>query len=661
MSNTGNETYPEDGGWIVDARTTTSTSYGELIATWTVPPQPTSNDGQTIYMFPGMDNPSVGTIIQPVLAWYEGQWTFTSWSCCNSSGNWYGPSINVNPGDTIVGTLQSTCAPGVQNCSAWNITSYDETSGQSTTFPGGADPAETVDRAFAGALEVYDLVQCSDYPPNGSVSFSESPLLGTNTALFDNNFDLISNPGWLETNDSEDDTPQCNFNSQVAPTQTVLYSGSNPGLEVSVAGGGTVTSSPSGISCPGTCSAEFSSGTNVTLSASAGSGYEFGGWSVACSGTGSCTVPLIGASTVGASFTLPLGDINTLAGDGAYGYSGDGGAATSAELYYPYGVAVDSSGNIYIADANNYRIRKVTASTGYISTIAGDGTQGYSGDGGSALSAELGYPQGIAVDSAGNIYIADYVDNCIRKVTASTGDISTMAGNGTAGYSGDGGQAKSAQLNEPNGVAVDSSGNVYIADFGNFVVREIIVSTGIINTIAGDGTEGYSGVPGPALSAELLPSGVAVDSSGNVYIANFQAASSYADTCAVLKLTAGTISTIAGDGTCESTGDGGQATSAEISPISVAVDSAGDVYIAAFRTTYERVGPRSHSLSSIREVTASTGIINTIAGDDTDGYAGDGGPATGAKLNVPTGVAVDQAGNLYIADCFNNRIRAVGP
>lgn len=215
--------------------------------------------------------------------------------------------------------------------------------------------------------------------------------------------------------------------------------------------------------------------------------------------------------------TASTGIISTVAGDGTAGYSGDGGAATSAELYYPYDVAVDGAGNIYIADSHNSRIRKVTASTGIISTVAGDGIAGYSGDGGPATSAEINYPTGVTVDSAGNMYIGDFSNARIRKVTASTGKMSTVAGNGTTGYSGDGGPATSAELCEPGDLAVNSGGDIYIADYCNNRIRKVTVSTGIISTVAGDGTEGYSGDGGPATSAELnLPAGVALGNAGHI-------------------------------------------------------------------------------------------------------------------------------------------------
>ena len=184
-------------------------------------------------------------------------------------------------------------------------------------------------------------------------------------------------------------------------------------------------------------------------------------------------------------------------------------------------MAVDTSGNIYIADTYNDRIRKATASTGIITTVAGNGTPGYSGDGGAATSTELFDPEGVAVDKSGNIYIADTYNDRIRKVTASTGIITTVAGNGTQGYSGDGGAAVNAELYAPIGVAVDATGNIYDGEAGDERVRKVAVSTGIITTVAGNGTEGYSGDGGAAVSAELYdPSGVAVDATDNIYVAD---------------------------------------------------------------------------------------------------------------------------------------------
>ena len=216
------------------------------------------------------------------------------------------------------------------------------------------------------------------------------------------------------------------------------------------------------------------------------------------------------------------GDISTIAGtDYDSGYSGDGGAATSAELFYPYGVVLDSSRNVYIADRNNHRIRMINAITGNISTIAGTDTHGYSGDGGAATSAELLAPEDMGFDSYGNLYIADKGNHRIRKVDAITGIISTIAGTGSAGSSGDGGPATDASFNQPTGVAFDSNDNIYIADYDNKRIRMVNASTGDISTIAGTGSSGYSGDGGAATLAQLAyPYKVALDSYGNVYIAD---------------------------------------------------------------------------------------------------------------------------------------------
>src|ERR1019366_9345320 len=206
------------------------------------------------------------------------------------------------------------------------------------------------------------------------------------------------------------------------------------------------------------------------------------------------------------------GVITTVAGNGTSGNIGDNGPATGAQLNYPTGVAVDSAGNLYIADQYNHRIRKV--SNGVITTVAGSGTAGFSGDNGPATSAQLYYPAGVAVDAAGNLYIADQYNHRIRKV--SNGVITTVAGSGTAGFSGDNGPATSAQLSGPGGVAADSAGNLYIADTSNYRIRK--VSNGVITTAAGGGSGGDNG---PATSAQLnYPAGVAVDSAGNLYIAD---------------------------------------------------------------------------------------------------------------------------------------------
>ncbi|GEO11089.1 NHL domain-containing protein [Segetibacter aerophilus] len=271
--------------------------------------------------------------------------------------------------------------------------------------------------------------------------------------------------------------------------------------------------------------------------------------------------------------------IDTYAGQpGGAGYSGDGGYAISARLSYPGRTTVDQFGNLYIPDGNNHVVRKVSAS-GIISTVAGTGAFGYSGDGGLATAARLWFPNSVAIDSKGNLFILEAVNSVVRKVDAA-GKITTVAGNGTKGYSGDGGAATAAQLDNPVDMAIDALDNIYIADKYNKVVRKVNAA-GIITTIAGSGVAGYSGDGGPATAAQLTsPDGVAVDNLGNLLIADGQNA-------VIRKVnTAGIIITIAGNGTYGFTGDGGPATAAQFtvnSPNDLAVDNAGNIYAADYQ------------------------------------------------------------------------------
>ncbi len=369
----------------------------------------------------------------------------------------------------------------------------------------------------------------------------------------------------------------------------------------------------------------------------------------------------------------PSGVMTRVAGAGTPGYSGDGGQAVAAQLNVPLGVAADSSGNVYVADAGNNRIRQISAD-GRISTFAGNGAQGYSGDGKAATSASLSGPYGLAVDAGGALYIADYGNNCIRKVSAG-GTISTVAGTGAQGSAGDNGPATSAQLNLPLGVAVDSSGNLYIADSNNSLIRKVD-TTGTISTFAsypwpmgvavdgpgnvyliannsvyklnasgagyrevGTGIGGYAGDGGPASIAQLdNPLGLAADASGTLYIAD-------QDSGRLRKVLAGIITTVEGGGT----GDGGPGFFGQLNrPGTVARDSQGNVYI------------NDSANYRIRRI-APNGTISTVAGTGVSGYSGDGKAATAAQLNLSaaSGLALDSSGNLYIADSGNGRVRKV--
>jgi PKD domain/RTX calcium-binding nonapeptide repeat (4 copies)/NHL repeat len=331
--------------------------------------------------------------------------------------------------------------------------------------------------------------------------------------------------------------------------------------------------------------------------------------------------------------------ITTLAGTGVAGFSGDTGQASAAQLNSPRDVAADAAGNVYIADRTNNRVRKVSPA-GVITTFAGTGVLGFSGDTGQASAAQLNRPEGVAVDAAGNVYIADSSNHRVRKVDTA-GVITTFAGTGVPGFSGDTGQASAAQLNFPIGVAADGAGNVYIGDTDNHRVRKVSPA-GVITTLAGTGVAGFSGDTGQASAAQLdSPRGVAVDGAGNVYIGDFF-------NHRVRKVNpAGVITTLAGTGVPGFSGDTGQASAAQLRfPRDVAADAAGNVYIA------------DGDNHRVRKVDPA-GVITTLAGTGVQGFSGDTGQAALAQLRSPRGVAADPIGTVYIADTNNHRVRKV--
>jgi uncharacterized protein (TIGR03437 family) len=335
------------------------------------------------------------------------------------------------------------------------------------------------------------------------------------------------------------------------------------------------------------------------------------------------------------------GNVTTFAGDGQERFSGDGGPASKASLFSPGGVAADGAGNIYISDTNNFCIRKVNPQ-GIISTIAGNRAHGFSGDGGPALNASFRAVFGLTVDAGGNLFLADRDNYRIRKVNAAQ-TISTVAGNGGFRIFSNGIAAANAFLFQPFGISADASGNLYIADTENQRVRMIRLD-GTISTIAGNGGAEYSGDRGPAINAGFdHPASVTPDRQGNLYIAD-------SDNGVIRKITPdGNINTIAGNGGVGYNGDNRQATSASLdTPRQVVVDSAGNLYIS------------DEGQSRIRQV-APNGIITTFAGNGKAGFGGDGGSPTSASLNGPIGLAFDQAGNLYVADYENERIRRISP
>ena len=329
--------------------------------------------------------------------------------------------------------------------------------------------------------------------------------------------------------------------------------------------------------------------------------------------------------------------ITTVAGNGIAIYAGDGGVATNASLNSPYGVTMDGFGNVYVADTSNHRIRRVDTN-GVITTVAGKGTGGYSGDGAAATNASLNNPAGVVLDASGNLYVADRNNSRIRRV-GTNGIITTVAGGGSS-Y-GDGGPATNASLNQPYGIALSASGSLYIVDCSAHRVRAVSTN-GIITTVAGKGSPGFSGDGGTATSANLNgPTGAALDPMGNLYIAD-------SGNCRIrIVATNGVITTMAGYGIAGYFGDRVAATSALLNnPSCVALDGFRNLYIA------------DSGNNRIREVDTN-GIITTVVGVGKAGFSGDGNAATSAGLNLPSGVALDPAGNLYFADRSNQRVRKV--
>ncbi len=408
----------------------------------------------------------------------------------------------------------------------------------------------------------------------------------------------------------------------------------------------TVTTNPPSSNVPTGGTVTFGDGTLGTaplVNGSASVSYLF------VPGSFSVTASYSGTSAFGSSSTTTSGGyIFNQVGTGTFGNTVTvaGQAATAAELGGPFGVAVGPTGTIYIADTSNNEIDYVNPNTGVIKVLAGNGTAGLVD--GPALSAEFYDPRGLALDAPLNLlFIADRDNNAVRELNLATGIVSTIAGNGTFGDGGSGIPGTSAELGSPTAVAVASGGlNVFIADTFNNVVREVNLTTGIITTVAGTGTAGFSGDSGPATSAELFdPSGLAVSSTGTLYISD-----SDNEVVRAVDPTTQIITTIAGTPeTSGFSGDNGPATSATLfTPYGLALNASGtDLYIA------------DRDNNAIREVDLTTGIITTLAGTGPFGSTGDNGPATAATLSSPRSVAVDAAGDVFIADTLGNQVRMV--
>ena len=407
-------------------------------------------------------------------------------------------------------------------------------------------------------------------------------------------------------------------------TQTVTISDATPGSKIYVSFNGL----PATAASEGYHGPIDVSGSVAIQAVAVGPGY----------------LPSTATSTTYTITTPPDAIISTIAGNGHFGFSGSGGLATSAELGETQAVALDAAGNLYIADSSQNVVWKVIASTQNISVVAGNGTAGFSGDNGQATAAELNQPSGVAVDKSGNLYISDSSNSRIRIVAAATGTITTVAGPGNILTLGDGGPATSAFLGTLDGLVIDNANNLYIADVGTSRIRKIDLGTGIISTVAGGGVDTTTFENGmSATDAYIQPLDVAVDSAGNVY---------FPDTwnVRILKVSAsnGTLTTVAGNGIYSNMdGDGGPATQAAIAPTQgIAVDASGNVYF-------------SDRNAAVRKVDASTGILTTPAGNYYLGYGGDGGAAEMAGLDLPQGLALDTKGSLYVADCFNYVVRKV--
>jgi sugar lactone lactonase YvrE len=325
--------------------------------------------------------------------------------------------------------------------------------------------------------------------------------------------------------------------------------------------------------------------------------------------------------------------------------SGQTTEATAAPLVLPSALVFDAQGNLYFAETGNHVIRKFSVGGG-LTTAAGNGVQGFAGDNGPAAAAELDSPSGLAMDAAGNLYIGDTHNHRVREVAAATGTITTIAGTGAAGFGGDGGAASAARLDLPTALAMDAAGNLYVADTDNHRVRRIAAGTAVITTVAGSGVEGFAGDNGLATAASIdSPNGLAVDGAGDLYIAD-----THNGRVREVSAATGIITTVAGagfaGGSVESFGgDGGAATAAGLAlPRGLTLDSAGNLYVA---------DSENHRVRRI----SSAGVITTVAGQGTQTFAGDGGPAVAASLDTPRSVAVSPAGLLTLSDSDNQRVR----
>ncbi len=339
------------------------------------------------------------------------------------------------------------------------------------------------------------------------------------------------------------------------------------------------------------------------------------------------------------------GIINTFAGGDAYGYAGDGGLVANALLNSPQNVYVDKRGDVYISDLGNSRIRKVDGRSGIITTVAGNGNYGFSGDGGPAAQASLNAAFHTATDDFGNLYISDLANNRIRRVDRNTGIINTIAGTGLSEFNGDGLTALETNLYQPFGLAFDKNGDLIFSDGTGLRLRKLNMRTKRISTIAGNGNRGYAGDGGRAKNALFnFIWNVTIDNEcGDIYVSD---ESNYR--IRKINPSSGIITTVAGDGILGNSGNGGLAINASFTgPVGIAIGRGGNLFIS------------DEVLSQVYGVDKGTGRIRIISGNGTNGFSGDGGPAIKAILSHPNSLSFDSNGNLYICDANNNRIRII--
>ena len=514
----------------------------------------------------------------------------------------------------------------------------------------GTIPATLQATSSAGAsLALNGLVADPDGDAVTSISWTDTFNAGTSTlattATTNVTLAFGSHTLTLTATDDRNATASTTATVVVQDTQAPVFANIPADITRTISSG---TSTVVTYTMP-TATDALDGAVTVTASKASGSSFPVGVTTVTFTATdthgntatATFKVTVNSSSGNGAGTTTTY-DIAAFAGSGAYGSSGDAGAATAATFRRPQGVAVDAAGNVYIADADARVVRKVNASDGKINTIAGTGAKGFSGDATAATTAKLNNPTGVAVDAAGNIFIADTGNNRIRKINASDGQINTVAGSGASGFSGDNGAATSAKLSAPTAVAVDTAGNIYVADTGNNRVRKINAADGKINTVAGNGASGYDTDNVNATLASLdHPTGLAISSDGStLYIAD-------TGNNRIRQVSGGIISTAAGDGTAGSAGDSGPALSASLNaPASVVVESDGSLLIT------------DAGNDRIRKVSAADGKMSTVVGTGITGNTGDGGHGVSATLDTPSAIAINASGSLlYFADTGNLRVR----